>query len=98
MVDKEELIKHYAGGHIHKFTQIDGWTGDDIADSVVTVDEDNDWICWSEKHELRRSPKELAVRVFVHEGTKRKDALRLLSKISGTIEINAVKGLEEKKE
>lgn len=87
MVDKlakEELINHYAGGDIHKFTQIDGWTGD-IADSLVRTDKDNDWICLSETYELRRSPKELAVRVFIHEGTKRKDALRLLEKIYAMI-------------
>lgn len=77
---KEELINHYAGGDIHKFTQIDGWTGD-IADSLIKTDKDDDWICLGETYELRRSPKELAVRVFIHEGTERKDALRLLEKI-----------------
>lgn len=82
---KEELINHYAGGDIHKFTQIDGWTGD-IADSLIRTDKDNDWICLSETCELRRSPKELAVRVFIHEGTERKDALRLLEKIRAKIQ------------
>ena len=82
---KEELIAHYACGDIHTFIQIDGWTGDNIADDLVRVDEDNDWLCMSECCELRRSPKELAVRIFIHKGTERKDALRLMEKIRAWI-------------
>jgi len=90
MVTKKKLLKHYEQGNIHRFLQVDGWTGP-IADDLIKPDKDNDWICCTETIELRKSPKELAVRVLIHEGTETADAIRLLKKI-----ISSMKPLQGK--
>ena len=47
----------------------------------MRCDKDGDVLCASETYELRRSPKDLAVRIFIHEGTTQEDAVRLLKKM-----------------
>jgi hypothetical protein len=77
------LLKNYAEKDLHRFTQFDGWRDRSPYDSVMRPDEDGDVLCRGSTMELRNSPEELAVRVFVHEGTSHGDALRLLKKILG---------------
>lgn len=89
MESKESLLEHYATGDIHKFTQIDGWlisnTKTNIGDLMET-DKDGDSLIAGKTEELRHSPSALAVRIFVHEGTERRDAVRLIRKMLNWIE------------
>lgn len=79
---KADLLKKYAEDRmsVHEFIQFDGWK-DCKPDAVFRPDKDNDWICSGRTHEIRASPPDLAVRVFVHVGTTREETVRLLEKI-----------------
>jgi hypothetical protein len=79
---KKNLLKHYASGKVHRFLQLDGFYVPGTYDSVVIPDKDGDWCSAQASCELRHSDSDLAVRVFVHEGTKNEDAVRLLKKLT----------------
>ena len=78
---KKELLDHYATGDVHRFLQMDGWLLPHGGDDVMRPDEDGDWLCSGITDELRKSEKNLAVRIQIHEGTKHEDAVRLLEKM-----------------
>ncbi|KXB08428.1 hypothetical protein AKJ56_01355 [candidate division MSBL1 archaeon SCGC-AAA382N08] len=80
---KKELLEKYAEDRrdVHEFTQIDGWKNHKGKPHFLgEFDEDGDWLCMSHTHEIRASPAELAVRVFIHRGTTRREAVRLVKK------------------
>lgn len=78
---KEELLKKYASGKVRKFLQLDGWYVPDSRDCIMRPDEEGDCIFSGITEEFRRSDEDLAVRVFIHDGTSREVALRLLGKL-----------------
>jgi hypothetical protein len=80
MTTKKELIEHYESCDIHKFVQIDGWYIPELNDSVMIPDQSGDYIVMCETEELRHSPSDLAVRVQIHKGTQKVDAIRILTK------------------
>ena len=87
---KKELLEHYAKGDVHRFLQLDGWTNVGDGDDVMRPDEDGDHIMFGGAEELRHSGKDLAVRVFIHEGTEHKVAIRLLKKLLMTLEAGGI--------
>lgn len=78
--DKAMLLDHYARCEPQPFIQMDGWRDRDPGD-IISPDKDGDSVCSSRTWELRRSPPELAVRVFIASGTDAETAARLLNKI-----------------
>lgn len=86
---KESILAHYATGDVHKFKQIDGWLfGEPNANkgTLGATDEDGDCLNAGETVELRHSSAALAVRMFIHEGTCPKDAVRLVRKMLDWVE------------
>ena len=79
---KKELLDHYSTGDIHFFTQFDGWKIEpNQSDDVMKPDKDGFCLMAGYTEELRRSPKELEVRVFVYKGTPAKNTIKHLKRI-----------------
>jgi hypothetical protein len=75
---KEKLLEHYEYGQVQTYLQIDGIDecgGDGVC---IVPDDENDFICWGQTDELRH--QQVPVRVQILAGTKKSDAIRLLTK------------------
>jgi len=70
----------YEGKPVHHFLQFDGWTGLECADDQMVLDGHADLISEGPALDRRTSGADLAVRIQIHEGVRRSDALRLLRK------------------
>lgn len=85
MKTKQEKLDHYAEREPREFKQYDGFYFEDkLGDDFTTPDADGDSITFQGTCELMTGPD--GVRVLIPMGTEKKDAIRLLKKITKWIE------------
>jgi hypothetical protein len=75
---KEALLKHYSTGRIQKFFQLDAFS---FPEDPFDLD-----MFTQRTAELRHSPPELGVRVFVHEDTSYEKAVYMIRELLAWIE------------
>ena len=83
---KKEMLEHYATGELEPYVQVDGWINYPKGYSFMFSDEDNDALTMGTTLELRHHGSAIAVRVQIHADTEKKDALRILNKLSTFVE------------
>ena len=86
-LDKSTWLEKYAKNPyavIRPFIQFDCYP--DSYDDVFDIDDDGDLFTGRFSHDLRFSGPELAVRVQIHDGSKKEDVIRLLKKLIKMIE------------
>ena len=80
---KQECLDHYAECEPQQFAQFDGWDLSRIgSDDIMPADEDGHCLCHSHTWELRRSPDDLAVRVFIPVDANPRKAAAILQKLA----------------
>lgn len=92
------LLEKYMDRAPIELAQFDGWDIGPEQNGHMTPDEDGHWTCGSTTHELRRSPDDLRVRIFIPIDTDPKTALVLTRKLAHWIEKIADSGMSFREE